>query len=225
MKTGKCALWISLAVFLVFAAFTAVIMTVDVRPIGPEGTKVGLAALNGCVSSAIGYHEDWYKLSEITGAFSLITAAAFALWTLGQMIRRKGVLRADRRLLLLMAFYALVAVLYVLFDLLAINFRPVVLDEGIEPSYPSSHTMLALCVMITAVFQLRVRLADKKLLRSTSVCACVLLLLLTVVGRFLSGVHWITDIIGSFLLSGALIFLYLGLLAFLQKPCRKEGSC
>ena len=47
MKTGKKFLWLSLVFFLLFAAFTAIIMTVDVQPIGPEGTSVGLATFNG----------------------------------------------------------------------------------------------------------------------------------------------------------------------------------
>ena len=213
MKNRKQALWISFAFFILFAAFTAVVMTVDVQPIGPQGTSVGLASINGAYAKTIGYRDGWYQLSQTTGLFSLLTAAAFALWTLGQMIRRKGILHAEKRLLLLMAFYVLVGALYVLFNHVVINYRPVILEEGLEPSYPSSHTLLALFVMGTAIFQFCARFTDRRALRIATVGPCAMLLALTVVGRMLSGVHWLTDIFGSFLLSGALVFLYLGMLS------------
>ncbi|MBR2366613.1 MAG: phosphatase PAP2 family protein [Oscillospiraceae bacterium] len=223
MKNGKKLIWISLLFFLLFAAFTAIVMTVDVQRIGPEETSVGLATFNGAYAKTVGYRDGWYRLSELTGTLSLLTAAAFSLWTLIQMIRRRGIFRAEKRLLLLLGFYALVAVIYVLFDHLVINYRPVILDEGLELSYPSSHTLLAMCVMGTAAVQLGVRFAERKAIRNLTVCTCVLLLVLTVVGRALSGVHWLTDIIGSILLSAALVFLYVGLLAYLERDGMEKG--
>ena len=65
----------------------------------------------------------------------------------------------------------------------------------------------ALCVMPTAMLQLSRRLRSGRL-RSLVLAVLAAFTAFMVVGRLLSGVHWLTDIVGGVLLSAALVCLY-----------------
>ena len=190
-----------------FALWTAAVCLVDVRAAGPLGSSVGLAALNGFVRDLVGVNMALYAVTDRLGLVPIGVMLAFALLGLGQWVRRGSIRRVDRSLLVLGAFYAAVAAAYLLFEAVAVNFRPVLIDGRLEASYPSSTTTLALCVLPTAAMQLRGRIRHRALGR----CAAALLAALAVfmvVGRLLSGVHWFSDIVGGILLSAGLVMLY-----------------
>lgn len=197
-----------LLILLAFVLFTAACRTVDVRPIGPEQSCVGFAALNQFVFSLTGVHLLWYTITDWLGVLAILTALGFAVLGLCQLIRRRSLLRVDRRILLLGVFYAVVIAAYAFFEKVIINYRPVILHTGLEASYPSSHTMIVLCIMATAMMQFPRLLGRHKGLLRLAQTVCVLLIGITVVGRLLSGVHWFTDIIGGILLSASLVMLY-----------------
>ena len=113
----------------------------------------------------------------------------------------------DTDLFILGGFYLVVMLLYLLFEGLEINYRPVLINGVLEPSYPSSTTILVICVMTTAAMQMKRRVKNKLVRR------CILWMIFTftvfmVIGRILSGVHWLTDIIGGGMLSIGLVELY-----------------
>lgn len=105
---------------------------------------------------------------------------------------------------------------YLFFEQVVINYRPVLLGEELEASYPSSHTILVVCIMDTAAMQICRLFSDKKKLYLGMKCVSILLIVVTVIGRLLSGVHWFTDIVGGLLLSGALIVLYRAVIVYLE---------
>lgn len=202
--------------FVLFAAFTIAVSAADVQPIGPEQSEVGLAAVNQFVFQKLGVNMQWYHLTEWLGMAVLTVPLCFAAMGLQQLIRRKSLWKVDAPLLLLGVFYALVAACCVLFEKVVINYRPVVLGEGLEASYPSSHTLLAVCVMASAVLTLRkLPVIPQKYWKAANPI-CTVILLATVLGRLLSGVHWFTDIIGGVLLSAALVMLYRSSLLHIQ---------
>ena len=104
-------------------------------------------------------------------------------------------------------FYIAVMAAYLLFEKFAVNYRPVLIDGFLEASYPSSTTLLTLCVMPTAMLQLSRRLRSGRL-RSLVLAVLAAFTAFMVVGRLLSGVHWLTDIVGGVLLSAAIVCLY-----------------
>ena len=209
----------SLILSAAFLLYTIVIKTADVRAIGPEGSSVGFGLLNGAIAKALGYHQLWYRISEIAGYLALAVIAVYGLVGLMQLIKRKSVLSVDRDILVLGCFYAAVGVFYVLFNKLVINYRPVILDEGLEASYPSSHTMLGLCVFLSAVMMENFgKNGGSRIYKNVLKGLAVVL----VVTRTLSGVHWITDIIGGAILSAALLsFFDWGLERFAGKKDQK----
>ena len=207
MKFDKKDLIGLAAAWAAFIIFTIVVLTVDVQPIGPQESKVGLAGLNSGLQ-AYGYHEGWYLLSELFGFMALAVAGGFALLGAWQLVKGRSLRAVDKGVWLMGGFYVLVVFYYVFFDKVIVNYRPVVFEEGPEASYPSSHTMLAICVLFTAVHQLHDRLKKWPRLRLVATIICWVVMVETVICRLLSGVHWLTDIIGGILLSAALITLY-----------------
>lgn len=198
---------VAIGLFLTFLLFTLSVMYVDVRPIGPEGSSVGLATLNRLVSERLGVNLFWYALTDWLGLVPIAFACGFAALGLAQLVRRGSIARVDTDILLLGLFYLAVIGCYVLFERLVINYRPVLLDGNLEASYPSSHVMIVVCIMATAMMQFHRRLGNRRLLRALDRFSA-LIIAVTVLGRLVSGVHWFTDILGGLILSAALIALY-----------------
>jgi len=196
-----------------FLLWTAAVLLVDVQTIGPQDTVVGLAAINHWFHQLTGVHMRLYVLTDWLGLIPLGIVTGFALLGLAQWIRRKHLLRVDGSLLVLGGFYIVVLALYMLFEIAAVNVRPVLIDGQLEASYPSSTTLMVLCVMPTAIMQLRSRIKNRVLNRCVTVMMAVFLFLM-VVGRLISGVHWLSDIIGSALLSAGLVMMYRYVVSF-----------
>ncbi len=210
----KCFLLAGVFLFL-FLLLTLLVMKVDVQPIGPQNSEVGLASLNGAIFETCGSNPIWYTISEALGIIALLCIAGFGCLGVWQLISRKSLKEVDKSLFVLAGFYALVAFVYVLFEVIVINYRPILEDGVLEASYPSSHTILVCCIMLTTALQLQVRIRPKAL-RMGLQGVCLLVMVLTAIGRILAGVHWYTDVVAAILISGALVFAYVGTLRQLK---------
>lgn len=207
MKAFRTQLGISLSLLTAFALWTLAVLRMDVQPIGPQGSCVGLAGLNGGFHRLIGVNMTLYTVTDWLGLVPVGICAAFGLLGLGQWIRRRSLRRVDGSLLVLGGFYIVVMAAYALFEVFVVNRRPVLIGGVLEASYPSSTTMLVMCVIPTAIMQLAGRIRRRGLRIALSVLLTAFLTFM-VAGRLLSGVHWITDIVGGALLSAALVMLY-----------------
>ena len=190
-----------------FVVWTAAVRLVDVQPIGPQGSAVGFATINGWVYDLTGVHMALYTVTDWLGLVPFSVAMGFALLGLIQWIKRKHLRQVDFSILVLGGFYLLVMAAYVLFEVFVINYRPVLINGCLEASYPSSTTMLVLCVMPTTLMQLNAHIKSQTLKRWVGFGITAFILFM-VIGRLLSGVHWFTDIIGGALLSAGLVMLY-----------------
>ena len=190
-----------------FIVFTFLVKFIDVQAIGPQSSLVGFATINAAVHGFLGEHHYWYILTQLLGVLAILVAGAFAVFGFVQLIKRKSFLKVDRSLIVLGIIYIAVIVLYVLFEKLAVNYRPVITDEGLEPSYPSTHTMLILTIFGTARYALKQYIKNEKLFFTLQIL-CLVIMILTIAGRLISGVHWFTDIIGGLLISASLISYY-----------------
>jgi membrane-associated phospholipid phosphatase len=134
-------------------------------------------------------------------------ALGFAVLGLMQLIKRKNLLRVDSSILVLGGFYLLLMFTYLFFEHYIVNYRPVLINNTLEASYPSSTTMLVMCVMPTAMVQFH-RLIQNKTARIIVNVILGVFTAFMIIGRMISGVHWFTDIFGSVLLSSALVMVY-----------------
>ncbi|MBO7214804.1 MAG: phosphatase PAP2 family protein [Clostridia bacterium] len=218
MSKHKFNLIITASLFLTFIFFTVLVKTVDVGAIGPNGSEVGLSSINGYFFSQVGGSKTIYKLSEIFGYITFLVIAGFAGLGLYQLIKRKCICKVDISVLILGCFYVLVFAFYFLFEIVEINYRPILSEEGeLEASYPSSHTLLSLCVVSSAIIVIKDLFFDKKPILIASYVGGGLLMAVTVIGRLLAGVHWLSDIVGGILLSTALIMAFCTALTFAKE--------
>ena len=208
MKKRDWKCFLIAACFLAgFGLWTALVRFVDVRQIGPENSCVGLSQINGFVHNGIGIHMVWYTITDFLEWIPFGVIVFFGLAGLAQWIKRKHIMRVDGNILLLGAFYVVVLTFFLLFEVCVVNYRPVLIDGVLEASYPSSTTLITLCVMPTAWLQVQKRIKNRMLNRIcfTSISFFTAFM---VMGRLISGVHWFSDIVGSCLLSVGLVTLY-----------------
>ena len=198
---------IALGLLGAFALWTIAISLIDVQAIGPQGSTVGFATLNSMVHNLTGVHMQLYTITDWLGLVSVAFGFGFALLGLAQWIKRKNILKVDRSILILGAFYIVTLAAYLFFESYVINYRPVLIAGYLEASYPSSTTLLVLCVMPTAGMQLQGRIKSHALRKVVTV-AITAFIVFMVAGRLVSGVHWLTDIIGGILLSAGLVMIY-----------------
>ena len=204
VKRNLCG---ALALIVAFVLWTCILCIADVAPIGPEGSVVGLSTMNGSFHALTGVNMALYTVTDWLGLVPIAVAFGFAVLGLVQWIKRKRILRVDRSILVLGGFYAAVMAVYALFEVIAVNYRPVLIQGYLEASYPSSTTMLVMCVMPTAMMQCKARVRGR-VLRVVLLWGMGAFLAFMVVGRVLSGVHWITDIVGGALISAGLVLGY-----------------
>ena len=191
----------------VFVLWTVLIRFVDVEAIGPRQSSVGFATLNGYIHNLTGVNMSLYIITDWLGLVPIGVAFGFAVLGIVQCIKRKSLLKVDRSILTLGGFYIVVMAVYILFEIVVINYRPTLIDGYLEASYPSSTTILVMCVMPTAMMQLRTRIKND-LFRRCVMLTITVFITFMVIGRLVSGVHWITDIIGGALLSTAIVLMY-----------------
>ena len=192
---------------LLFILWTLAVSVIDVKTIGPLESAVGFATINKLVHNLTGVNFILYNITDWLGLVPLAVCFGFGVLGFMQLIKRKIIFKVDYDILVLGVFYIIVIAVYLLFEVVVINYRPVLINGVLEVSYPSSTTMLTLCVMPTAIMQFNKRIKNITV-KNAVVLISVIFTVFMVVGRILSGVHWITDIIGGALFSAGIVMMY-----------------
>ena len=197
------------AVTLIAVVFTVLVKIVDVGFVSSAGSLVGFSSVNIPFSQKFGFNPIIYKVSQVLGYLAFLVIAVFAFIGCYQLIKRKSLMKVDKDLYALAITYVFTFALYIFFDkVLVINLRPIIMaGESIaEPSFPSSHTLLAVSVLGTAISECgKIR---KESLRVSLVIVLAILMSATVLSRLFSGVHWVTDIIAGILWGEVMMTLY-----------------
>ncbi|MBP3443003.1 MAG: phosphatase PAP2 family protein [Clostridia bacterium] len=204
---GKKLLACGVVLVIVFGIWTCLIQLIDVRNVGVNGTSIGFARLNMWFHSETGVNITLYKITDWLGLVPVFLCILFALLGIVQMIRRKNLFKVDADIIFLGIYYVLVIAGYLIFEMFPINYRPILIDGFMEVSYPSSTTLLVLTVMPTLNFQINRRVKNKTICEIVCIFT-VLFSAFMVIGRLISGVHWLTDIVGSCFFSAGLFYIY-----------------
>ncbi len=198
---------ISGGLFITFIIFTLMVKNIDVKAIGPNESLVGFATINLYVANHVGKNMIWYNITDWMGVIPIVFALIYSAIGLTQLIKRRSIRKVDFEILTLGLFYVIVIAFYAVFELVIINYRPILINGYLEASYPSSHTLITICIMATGVIFNNQALKNKKLKIGLNIMA-ILIIAITVIGRFISGVHWISDITAGIILSASLVMLY-----------------
>ena len=197
----------AICMLVAFVMWTVAICIVDVQAIGPQESTVGFATINQFIHKLTGVHTVLYTITDWLGLVPIMIVIGFGTLGLVQWIKRKHLRKVDYSILVLGGFYIVVLAVYALFEMVVVNYRPVLINGYLEASYPSSTTMFVMCVMPTAIMQFNDRIKND-ILKRYVVATITVFIAFMVIGRLASGVHWFTDIIGGVLLSVGLVLLY-----------------
>ena len=192
---------------MLFIIWTIALRFVDVGAIGPQDSSVGFATLNKAIHNITGVHMSLYTITDWLGIVPICFIIGFGISGLCEWIKRKNLFKVDYGILILDGFYIVVMALYIFFEMFVVNYRPILINGNLEASYPSSTTMLVMCVMPTAIMQFNTRIKNNGFKKCVNIMITVFTVFM-VTGRLISGVHWFSDIIGGALLSAGVVLLY-----------------
>jgi undecaprenyl-diphosphatase len=206
-QNEKRILLCGMSLVVAFIVWTAMVLLVDVQPLGQNGTNVGFATWNLWFHQLTGVHMSIYVVTDWLGLVPVFVCMVFGMIGFLQLVQRRSLWKVDRDILILGIYYVVVILGYLFFEMIPINYRPILIEGVLEASYPSSTTLLVLSVMPTLIFQANRRLQNEIQKKMIVICT-TLFSLFMVIGRLVAGVHWFTDIVGGILLSAGLFYIY-----------------
>lgn len=206
-KNEKKSLLIGSIFLAMFTVWIVLIQTVDVQPLGQNGTSIGFATFNCWFHHFTGVNMAIYTITDWMGLVPVVICLIFAGIGLAQLMKRRSLFRVDADIMILGVYFVIVFLAYAIFEMIPINYRPILIEGKMEASYPSSTTLLVLSVMSVLIEQIQRRLSGitaKRIIKIVAIAFSAFM----VIGRLVSGVHWFTDIVGGVLLSAGLFKLY-----------------
>ena len=215
MNNKKRNFFISTILIFLAVVFTIFVKVVDVKPIGVNESSIGVSSVNQVVFKTIGVNMIWYHITDWLGLVPIFIAMIYAFIGFIQLIKRKNIFKVDKEIIILGVFYFVVIFLYVFFEKFIVNYRPILMNGFLEASYPSSHTLMTICLCGSSIIVNR-KLFNNKIAKFVNILSLVVVLL-TVIGRLLSGVHWFTDIIGGIIISIALLMTFHSVIDVIKK--------
>lgn len=201
----KQKIWLVLSVvsLVAFVVWTLVVAFVDVD-------QVGLSHLNQWFWQRCGKHEVWEQITKWLGYLCILAVVGLVAWQIVQWVRRKSLWRVDKNLLFFDVIGIIFFALYIFFEIVIVNYRPL-LDNGVaKASYPSTHTLLFATVLPLLIWQVWHYLKNRPW-RIVLTVLLTIVLAVGIVGRLFSGVHWFTDIVAGVIASCFLDGLYVAL--------------
>lgn len=215
MNNKKRNFLISGILLLIAITFTILVKVVDVKQIGVNNSSIGFATLNQFIFETTGVNIIWYHITNWLGLIPVFMAIVYVFIGLIQLIKRRSIFKVDKEIILLGLYYIIVIALYVFFEKVIINYRPILMNGFLEASYPSSHTLMTICICGSSIL-INKKLFNNKITKVINYLS-IIIITITVVGRLISGVHWFTDIIGGILISSGLLMTFYSLLSIINK--------
>lgn len=206
-KNEKRCLLLGSVFLAMFVLWTALIQMVDVQSVGQNETSIGFATFNCWFHHFTGVNMAIYTITDWMGLVPVVICLIFAGIGLVQLIKRRSLFRVDADIMILGVYFVIVFLAYAIFEMIPINYRPILIEGIMEASYPSSTTLLVLSVMPVLIEQIQRRLSGIGVKRIITIAAIAFSVFM-VTGRLISGVHWFTDIVGGVLLSAGLFTVY-----------------
>lgn len=206
MKNKRRNILISIILILIAILFTILVKVIDVKQVGINQTAIGFATINQLIFNYLGVNMIWYYITDYLGLIPILITIIYFIIGIIQLIKRKSIFKVDKEIIILGIFYIVVILIYILFEKVIINYRPILINNSPEASYPSSHTLMTICICGSSIIINKI-LFNNKITKYINLLSMIIILI-TVIGRLISGVHWFTDIIGGILISISLLITF-----------------
>ena len=122
-KSEKKNLLIGSIFLAMFAVWTALIQSVDVQPLGQNGTSIGFATFNCWFHHFTGVNMAIYTITDWMGLVPVVICLIFAGIGLVQLIKRRSLFRVDADIMILGVYFVIVFLAYAIFEMIPINYR------------------------------------------------------------------------------------------------------
>ena len=208
-------LTISILLLIGSIIFIVLLKNIDIKCNAVNNSCIGFATINQFIFDKIGVNMTWYVITDWLGIIPILMSMVYAIIGLKQLIKRKSIKKIDKEIIILGIFYIVVILIYILFEKYIINYRPILMNGFLEASFPSSHTLMTICLCGSSII-INNRLFKNKFTKIVNVIS-LFIIIITIIGRLISGVHWFTDIIGGILISSFLLMLFYSILNFNKK--------
>lgn len=190
--------------------FILLILLMTVNKDNVAGHEIGLYSLNK-VFLVNKYNDLWDVISDAILYISLGFGVGLAIYGFYQVTQRKNILKVDKDILFTGLGILILVLLWVIFDhFLIINYRPILIEEEAQASFPSTHVMVSTFILFTSCKIIIKRNPTKKLNQILGICGMSALVLLCFLGRLLSSMHWMTDVLCGFLIGFGMFCLVFG---------------
>lgn len=104
-KNEKRLLILGIMLVIAFTIWTLLIKTVDVEPLGQNGTDIGFATFNCWFHKLTGVHMTIYTITDWLGLVPIFICIIFGGIGFVQLIKRKSLFKVDCDIILLGIYY------------------------------------------------------------------------------------------------------------------------
>ena len=195
--------------------FIVLVKRIDIKCNAVNNSCIGFATINQFIFNKIGVNMRWYIITDWLGIIPILMSMVYAIIGIKQLIKRKSINKVDTEIIILGIFYIVVISIYILFEKYIINYRPILMNGFLEASFPSSHTLMTVCLCGSSI------IINNKLFKNnfTKILnfLSLFIIIIMIIGRFISGVHWLTDIIGGMLISSFLLILFYSVVSIKER--------
>lgn len=197
-----------------FVIWTILVKVVDVQYVQMNNTYLGFYNFNTTIN-------DWVQtlntkaydvLSTILLIFALLSVGCFAILGLIQWIKRKSLKKVDPVIYMLLIGYIVIAIFYIVFEVMKINYSPLSTITDLKSSYPCSHIFISTSYLGISFLTMFKYFNFSKLIKGILWAGFGVFTFAMIFTRTFSGCHWFSDVIAAILLSCFIIGSFAGFL-------------
>ena len=212
---SKSVKWI----IFIWCFLYAVIMVIALKfesgvPIGDLGS-INLRALNNGFRGLFGYEQGGYfrSLYLITEGLGVVSILACLFWTgmgIKDLIKYRDINDVDKSIFATWLLYVLALIVWRVTLKISVSYAPVSVHpkSALVVSFPCGNTFLIIISMCSSIYLIGYFLEEKKKLVLALRVACIAILALGIIFRTVSGVNWLTDILGAIGFAVPAVVLY-----------------
>lgn len=171
------------------------------------GKKIGLFKFNNLFFNNK-YNYQFDIISDFYLYFCFMIIIILIIDELFKVLKYKNILYLNYNFITLLIFLFIIFTISFIFDkLIIINYRPIMTNGILEGSFPSTHVTIITFVYLSSISFLKIYKKNK----SFKECYLILVIINIIIAsifRLMSGMHWMTDIIGGLILGGIMFLGY-----------------